>query len=48
MGYDEGLGPKGMRSYGNMAKSDEDLTAIIEKLLLVHETILNEVSSVNK
>lgn len=45
----EELGPKGMRSYGSMSKADEDiLTAIIERLLLQHENILKEVSSVNK
>ena len=45
----EELGPKRMRSYGSMSQADEDaLTAIIEKLLLQHEKLLKEVSSVNK
>ena len=45
----EELRPKGMRSYGNMSQVDEDaLTSIIEKLLLQHEKLLKEVSSVNK
>jgi hypothetical protein len=45
----EELGPKGMQSYGSMSQSDQEgLTAIIEKLILQHENLLNEVSSVNK
>jgi hypothetical protein len=45
----EELGPKGMRSYGSMSQSDQEgLAAIIEKLILQHENLLNEVSSVNK
>jgi|SRR6476620_9961688 hypothetical protein len=45
----EELGPKGMRSYGSMPQTDQDdLTAIIEKLVFQHEKILKEVSSVNK
>ena len=43
------LDPKSMRRYGSMLKADEDdLTEIIEKLLVQHENILNEVTRVNK
>jgi hypothetical protein len=45
----EELGPTGMRSYGSMSKADEDdLTTIVEKLIIQHENILKEVSSVNR
>jgi hypothetical protein len=45
----EELGPTGMRSYGSMSKADEDdLTTIIEKLIIQHENILKEVSCVNR
>jgi hypothetical protein len=45
----EDLGPKGMRSYGSLSQTDQDdLAAIIEKLVFQHEKILKEVSSVNK
>ncbi|HEY7080365.1 MAG TPA: hypothetical protein VH500_11730 [Nitrososphaeraceae archaeon] len=45
----EELGPKGMRSYGSMPQTDQDdLSVIIEKLILQHEKLLKEVSSVNK
>ena len=45
----EELGPKGMRSYGSISQDDKDiLSAITEKLLLQHEKLLKEVSSVNK
>jgi hypothetical protein len=45
----EELSPKGMRSYGSMPQTDQDdLAAIIEKLILQHKKLLKEVSSVNK
>ena len=45
----EELDPKSMRRYGSMLRAEEDdLTKIIEKLLVQHENILKEVSRVNK
>lgn len=41
------LGPKGMRGYGDMLKTDRDaLNDNIDKLLVIHEKLLEEIKQV--